>query len=48
MKKYFCTTCSVTKNQADKLENKLQPRICIGHILLFIGGLSIVLMELLG
>lgn len=48
MKRYFCTTCKFkSTDSAEELAQKMQPRICIGHVGLAITGIIIVAIELL-
>ncbi|WP_432363314.1 hypothetical protein [Sporosarcina sp. UB5] len=44
MKKLFCT-CA--KDSIAKMERRLFPKICIGHVALFLTGVFLVIMQLL-
>jgi len=45
----FCKTCSTTTPESieEDMNRKFFPRICIGHVGLFIAGISIAIMELM-
>ncbi|MFS0577429.1 hypothetical protein AB1K83_17580 [Sporosarcina sp. 179-K 3D1 HS] len=48
--KLICRTCRIQtpEQMENQMNRRLFPRICIGHIALFLTGVALVLIELFG